>query len=72
MSEQEIIDDWLNMRQQQPIQLATQEAYWQQVRITIAAHIAGGLAQRGVFSATKTVEWTDALIEELQKGGQDE
>lgn len=45
---------------------------WQQVRITIAAHIAGGLAQRGVFSATKTVEWTDALIEELQKGGQDE
>lgn len=45
---------------------------WQKVRITIAAHIAGGLAQRGVFSATKTVEWTDALIEELQKGGQDE
>ena len=40
---------------------------WQQARITIAAHIAGGLAQRGVFSATKTVEWTDALIEELQK-----
>ena len=71
MNEKEIIDYWLNMEQQQPIQLATQDAYWQQVRITIAAHIAGGLAQRGVFSANKTVEWTDALVAELKKGGND-
>lgn len=36
MSEEEIIDNWLSMRQQQPVQLATQDAYWQQVRIQAA------------------------------------
>lgn len=47
MSEQEIIDNWLNMRQQQPVQLATQDAYWQQVRIQAAiAAMQGQLANQ--------------------------
>jgi len=35
MSEQEIIDNWLNMRQQ-PVQLATQDACWQHYHIQAA------------------------------------
>lgn len=84
MSEQEIIDNWLNMRQQQPVQLATQEAYWQQVRIQAAiAAMQGMLAnpahhkvqvESGVpfsnFYAINAVMCADALIEELKKGGQ--
>lgn len=33
MNEKEIIDYWLNMEHQQPVQLATQDAYWQHYRI---------------------------------------
>ena len=35
MSEQEIIDNWINMRQQ-PAQLDTQDAYWQHYHIQAA------------------------------------
>lgn len=72
MSEQEIIDNWINMRQQQPVQLATQYAYWQQVRIqasiaamqTVDDHVStvNELAER-------CVRYADALVKELKKGG---
>jgi len=72
MKEQEIIDNWLNMNQQQPVQLATQEAYWQQVRIQAAI-----AAMQTVDDHVSTVEelagrcvrYADALIKELQKKG---
>lgn len=35
MNEKEIIDNWLNMRQQ-PIQLVSHDAFWQQIRIQAA------------------------------------
>ena len=74
MSEQEIIDNWLNMRQQQPVQLATQDAYWQQVRIQAA--IAAMNIVKGAYNIHNDVERlvhhsvriADALIMELKKG----
>lgn len=74
MSEQEIIDNWLDMRQQQPIQLATQDAYWQQVRIQASIAIIQGWAStpQGLTKNCMkgAVELADALINEL-KGGEE-
>lgn len=76
MSEEEIVENWLNMRQQQPVQLATQEAYWQHYRIQAAiAAMQGMLANPdSILNRESIVEAAikvaDALINEL-KGGQD-
>jgi len=80
MNEKEIIDHWLNMEQQQPIQPATQNAYWQHYRIqaAIAAMQAELTNPNNVFSmcddklaiiAKRAIRYADALIDELKKGG---
>lgn len=73
MSEQEIIDNWINMRQQ-PAQLATQDAYWQHYYIQAAIAAMPIVVDDGYNVRNKqhliakyAVELADALIEELQK-----
>ena len=52
MSEEEIIDNWLNMRQQQPIQPVTQDAYWQHYRIQAAIAAMQGLISGGIHTSS--------------------
>lgn len=54
MTEQEIIDCWLSMDQQQLAQLATQDAYWQQARIQAAI-----AAMQGMLANPQTFEQID-------------
>lgn len=79
MNEKEIIDNWLNMEQQQPVQLATRDAYWQHYRIQAA--IKAMDIVKNAYNIYTEVEQlvkhsvliADALVAELQKkGGQDE
>ena len=83
MSEQETIDNWLNMEQQQPIQLATQDVYWQQVRIQASIAVMQAelsnpnntfmmCEDKKAIVTKRAVSYADALIAELKKGGQDE
>lgn len=74
MNEKEIIDYWLNMEHQQPVQLATQDAYWQHYRIQAAiaamqsiADALGSVDYNKELIAKHAVELADALIAELQK-----
>ena len=76
MTEQEIIDNWLNMRHQRAVQLATQDAYWQQVRIQAAIAAMPIMADDGYnvrneqhLIAKYAVQLADALVAELQKKG---
>ena len=49
MSEQEIIDNWINMRQQ-PAQLDTQDAYWQHYHIQAAIAAMQGMIISDVYA----------------------
>lgn len=78
MSEKEMIQNWIEMERQQPIQLATQDAYWQQVRIQVSTPIlcelsgymfSAGYSEKQV--AEQALKLADALIAEL-KGGNNE
>lgn len=80
MNEEEISENWLNMRQQQPIQQAIQDAYWQHYRVQAAIAALNGITSSGSFEQhtledviAECMKLADALIAELQKkGGQDD
>jgi len=83
MSEEEMTQNWIEMEQQQPIQLATQDAYWQHYRIqaAIAAMQAELSNPNNTFMmcedkrtiiVRRSVGYADALIEELKKRWKDE
>lgn len=55
MSEQEIIDNWLDMKQQQPIQLVTQDAYWQHYRIQAAIAAMQGMVISDAYCSEEPV-----------------
>ena len=81
MSEEEMTQNWIEMEQQQPIQLATQDAYWQHYRIqaAIAAMQAELSNPNNTFMmcedkraiiVRRAVGYADALVAELKKGGE--
>ena len=80
MSEEEMTQNWIEMERQQPIQLATQDAYWQHYRIqaAIAAMQAELSNPNNTFMmcedkrtiiVRRSVGYGDALVAELKKGG---
>ena len=78
MSEEEMTQNWIEMERQQPIQLATQDAYWQHYRIQAAIAAMPIVADDGYnvrneqhLIAKYAVQIADALIAELKKGGAD-
>lgn len=71
MTEQEIIDNWLNMGQQEPVELATQEAYWQHYRIqasiaAMQAHISDG---ERMALVSKKFDYDDKVISKFIADG---
>jgi len=78
MALNEEIDNWLNMKQPQAVQLATQDAYWKHYRIQAAIAAMPIVADDGYnvrneqhLIAQYAVQIADALIEELKKGGEE-
>ena len=62
MSEEEMTQNWIEMERQQPIQMATQDAYWRQARIQFVGQIASAIISNYEFYA-------QGIAEECKKSG---